>query len=136
MTDLVSNRIDWLRERAGGMGAEDWLAEVRTALEGRVEAEELYRAEQVKSNRARALLSTPAPAPFDEGPTLADLVELILWLAIPYGAGDPVFETVDPWTRQPLEANARLARTWHGIVRGRPAPESPGMDPGGSEVIQ
>ncbi len=136
MTDLVANRIDWLRERAGAMGVEDWLAEVKTALEGRVQAEDLYRAEQVKTNRLRALLTTAPPGPFDEGPTMADLVELILWLAIPYGEGDPIFETVDPFSRQPLPENERLARNWHLIVRGRPAPESPGMDPGGSEVIQ
>ena len=134
MTDLIANRIDWLRERAGAMGVEDWLAEVRTALEGRVQAEELYRYEQVGHNRARALLATPHP--LDEGSFSADLVKLILWLAIPYGAGDPVFEVVDPFSRQPLPENERLSRTWHLVVRGQAAPESPGMDPGGSEVIQ
>lgn len=134
MTDLITNRIDWLRERAAGMGAEDWLAEVRTALEGRVQAEELYRAEQVKVNRLRSIVATDHFSA--DSPAPADLVELILWLALPYGPGDPVFEVVDPFSRQPLPENERLSRTWHRVVRGQAAPESPGMDPGGSEVIQ
>ncbi len=142
MTDLVENRIEWLRWRASSMGVEDWIDEVRTALEGRVEAENLYRAEKVRANRLRAATLAPAAAQTSGGMLVpaeavsrAELIELILWLALPYAEGDPVFEVVDPYSRQPLPENARLARAWHLIVRGRLAPESPGMDPGGSEVI-
>lgn len=106
---------------------------MKTALEGRVQAEDLYHAEQVRANRLRSIVAADHFSA--DSPVTANLVELILWLSIPYGTGDPVFEVVDPFSRQPLPENERLSRTWHLVVRGQAAPESPGMDPGGSEVI-
>lgn len=51
-------------------------------------------------------------------PSDAELVELILWLAIPWDDNDPLFPESDGWTPRALDANRRMARTWQRVVRG------------------
>jgi hypothetical protein len=47
----------------------------------------------------------------------SELVELILWLALPWADNDPIFPESDGWTPVALEANVRMARTWQKVVR-------------------
>lgn len=63
----------------------------------------------------------------DTMPDRADLVELILWLALPWADNDPLFPEGDGWTPRALEANARMKATWQRVVRGNT--ESPGAVP-------
>jgi len=49
---------------------------------------------------------------------VADLVELILWLAIPWADNDPFFPESDGWTPAALAANVRMKATWQRVVRG------------------
>ena len=73
----------------------------------------------------------------DDERAIADLVELILWLAIPWADNDPIFPESDGWTPRALEANVRMKETWQRVVRGRTPQESPGAVPeeskGGSD---
>jgi hypothetical protein len=71
-------------------------------------------------NVERARTSATPAASIDE------LVELILWLALPWGENDPLFPESDGWTPAALEANRRMARTWARVVRGN---QSPGAVP-------
>lgn len=66
--------------------------------------------------------------------SLSDLVELILWLALPWGDNDPLFPESDGWTPVALEANRRMARTWQRVVRPRNLATSTGAVPRGDVV--
>lgn len=57
------------------------------------------------------------------------LVELILWLALPWADNDPIFPESDGWTPRALEANIRMKETWQRVVRGIAPQESPGAVP-------
>ena len=66
----------------------------------------------------------------DDGvPYEVDLVELILWLALPWADNDPIFPESDGWTPRALEANIRMKETWQRVVRGIAPQESPGAVP-------
>jgi hypothetical protein len=63
--------------------------------------------------------------------TIADLCNLIDWLALTYGDNDPIWPLVHPVTGEPMPHNERLARTWQVVVR-RQDPSSASLTP--SEV--
>jgi hypothetical protein len=44
-----------------------------------------------------------------------DLLLLVRWLALPYGANTPVFAMENPYG-QPLPASRRLKATWEAII--------------------
>jgi hypothetical protein len=46
-----------------------------------------------------------------------NLIELILWLAIPWADNDPLFPEGDGWTPRALAANVRMKATWQRVVR-------------------
>ncbi len=58
---------------------------------------------------------------------VADLEELVRWLALTYGDNDPAFpiEVGDPSNLQLSPANARMRRCWLRVVRGI-NPDDPG----------
>ncbi len=47
--------------------------------------------------------------------SVADLADLIEWLAMPYGDNEPVFATALPDGR-PLDAGIRLQRIWRAVM--------------------
>jgi hypothetical protein len=49
--------------------------------------------------------------------TIADLCDLIDWLALTYGDNDPIWPLVHPVTGEAMVHNERLARTWQVVVR-------------------
>lgn len=80
---------------------------------------------QVLYNDVRSVTDAVNDRYYEGYETVADLVELILWLAIPWADNDPLFPESDGWTPRALEANARMKRTWQRVVRN----QSPGAVP-------
>jgi hypothetical protein len=67
--------------------------------------------------------------------TIADLCDLIDWLALTYGDNDPIWPLVHPVTGEPMVHNERLARTWQVVVRRNTdltPSEVPGVEEGDS----
>lgn len=68
----------------------------------------------------------------------SDMVELILWLALPWGDNDPLFPESDGWTPQALAANVRMKKTWMRVVRGTDlsgaVPEEKGVAHGNESI--
>jgi hypothetical protein len=52
---------------------------------------------------------------FRAGAVIRDLVDLVKWLAIPYGDNAPMFATAD-WSGEPLEDGRRLKAAWVSIM--------------------
>lgn len=75
---------------------------------------------QVLYNAALALNLEHEPGMLSTDAT--DLVELILWLALPWGDNDPLFPESDGWTPRALEANVRMRATWQRVVRNLATP--------------
>jgi hypothetical protein len=76
------------------------------------------------------MVSTPT-----EEVTIADLCDLIDWLALTYGDNDPIWPLVHPVTGEPMPHNERLARTWQVVVRRNTdltPSEVPGVEEGDS----
>ncbi len=68
----------------------------------------------------------------DTMPNETDLVELILWMALPWADNDPIFPESDGWTPRALDANARMKTTWQRVVRGTSPGAVPEENKGGS----
>jgi hypothetical protein len=63
-----------------------------------------------------------------------ELIELILWLALPWADNDPLFPEDDGWTPRALEANARMKATWQRVVRNQSPGAVPEENKGGANV--
>lgn len=83
------------------------------------------------------LANTPRPCNYHilAGINEQELIELILWMALPWGNNDPNFPESDGWTPRALNANTRMARTWQRVVRGRDLATPGGAVPT-SEVVE
>jgi len=71
--------------------------------------------------------------------TIADLCDLIEWLALTYGDNDPIWPLVSPQTGERMIHNERLARTWQVVVRHNnkvSTPEVPSGEEGDSDGIE
>jgi hypothetical protein len=95
----------------------------------------LYNEQKSMGYISRALLPS-----FEESDAhaIADMVELILWLALPWGDNDPLFPESDGWTPQALAANVRMKQTWMRVVRGTDlsgaVPEEKGVADGNESI--
>jgi hypothetical protein len=117
----VTDRDDLLaRVASGELGAANLVEMVVAEREKNAALADACREWNVRYNA----LAAAAPEWDEANPN--ELVELILWLAIPWADNDPLFPESDGWTGVALEANQRMARTWRRVVRGH---ESPGAVP-------
>jgi hypothetical protein len=72
---------------------------------------------QVLAGAAEAIVAVNYPAGHGVRSKYNDIIELVLWLALPWGDNDPLFPESDGWTPRALEANSRMKATWIDIVR-------------------
>lgn len=129
MTDIQSD-YDLLMARveSGELGAGNLVAMILNQREAHAGQRLETQHWQVLYNEVRASIPYAFTVTGNE-----ELVELILWLALPWADNDPIFPESDGWTPRALEANTRMKRTWQRVVRSPGAVPEEVKEPHGTE---
>jgi hypothetical protein len=106
--ELLLARVD-----AGELGTGNLIQMILDERSRNAELADAVREWQVIATASRSLIRDGNGIDRDQ----SELVELILWLALPWADNDPIFPESDGWTPVALEANVRMARTWQKVVR-------------------
>jgi hypothetical protein len=106
--ELLLARVD-----AGELGTGNLIQMILDERSRNAELADAVREWQVIATASRSLIRDGNGIDREQ----SELVELILWLALPWADNDPIFPESDGWTPVALEANVRMARTWQKVVR-------------------
>jgi hypothetical protein len=106
--ELLLARVD-----AGELGTGNLIQMILDERSRNAELADAVREWQVIATASRSLIRDGNGIDWEQ----SELVELILWLALPWADNDPIFPESDGWTPVALEANVRMARTWQKVVR-------------------
>lgn len=134
MTDFTTDYSELMRRvETGEIGSSNLAEMVLVEREKNAVLVDALREWQVLANELKSLGALNNG--LEHNWEIVNLVELILWLAVPWADNDPIFPESDGWTPRALEANVRMKATWQRVVRnsssGAVPPEK--GEPNGSE---